>query len=113
MSEACRENIKKFNIKQSVSKFNELVTGLIDESKTNKIEFSQQALSYDEARKKLKALYVCSFDFASQRLRFAFDRLCKKRNPKDILVVGFHFLKFISYILTIPIRWIFYKNVFG
>ena len=112
MAEACVENIKKFSIKQSVSKFNELISELIDESKTNKIEFSQQALSYDEASKKLKALYVCSFDFASQRLRFAFDRLCRKRKPKDILVVAFHIIRLCLYTFTIPTRWIFYKNIF-
>lgn len=112
MAEACVENIKKFSIKQSVSKFNELISELIDESKTNKIEFSQQVLSYDEARKKLRALYICSFDFASQRLRFAFDRLCKKRKPKDILVVAFHIIRLCLYAFTIPTRWIFYKNIF-
>ncbi len=113
ISKAGKENIKNFSVEQTIKNFNELITALINNSKTdNNTSLLQLALSSDEARKKLKALYICSFDFASQRLRFAFDRLCKKRKPRDVLVVGFHIMRFIFYTFTIPIRWLFYKNVF-
>ncbi len=113
MSKACSENIKKFSIEQTILNFNKLVAQSIDSSRINANTCTpKKNLSFDEANKKLKVLYICSFDFALQRLRFAFDRLYKKRNPRDVLVVGFHIMRFLFYILTIPVRWLFYKNVF-
>ncbi len=109
MSENCKEKIEEFSIEKTVAKFDDLIFSLSEKKEKKNVE----VLSKFIARKKIRKLYIWNFDFATQRLRFAFNRFCVNKNLKDLFISFYHILKLLYYVIITPFRIFTSKKIFN
>ena len=99
MSENCIKKIKEFSVENTVKQFDVLIASLPE-----KPNIGAGILSKKEAFKKMRSVYVWYPDKMLNNIKFSVERFQTTKKIYHFILLGYHILRFLLYIVTAPCR---------
>lgn len=99
MSENCLRKIKEFSVENTVKQFDNLITSLPEKPNT-----AAGILSKKEAFKQIRAIYVWHPANMLNNIKLSVKRFQATKKIYHFMLLGYHILRFLFYILTAPCR---------
>ena len=106
MSKNCIEKIKEFSVENTVQQFDELVASLPEKRHTE-----AGILAKNEAFRQLRGIYVWYPDNMLNNIKFSVNRFKTTKKFYHFMLIGYHILRFIGYMLTAPCRIFTIKSI--
>lgn len=107
MSENCIKKIKEFSVENTVLQFDNLIASLPE-----KPNIGAGILSKKEAFKKMRSIYVWYPDKMLNNIKFSVERFQTTKKIYHLILLGYHILRFLLYMVTAPCRIVTAKDVF-
>jgi len=107
MSENCIKRIKEFSIENTVLQFDNLIASLPE--KTNTVA---GILGKKEAFKQMRAIYVWHPVNMLNNIKLSVKRFQATKKIYHFMLLGYHIVRFLFYLLMAPCRIVTAKNVF-
>ena len=108
MSENCIKKIQEFSVENTVRQFDNLIASLPEKPDTG----SAGILSKKEAFKKMRSVYVWYPDKMLNNIKFSVERFQTTKKIYHFILLGYHILRFLLYILTATCRIVTAKKLF-
>lgn len=108
MSENCIKKIQEFSVENTVRQFDNLIASLPEKPDTG----SAGILSKKEAFKKMRSVYVWYPDKMLNNIKFSVERFQTTKKIYHFILLGYHILQFLLYILTATCRIVTAKKLF-
>ncbi len=108
MSENCIKKIQEFSVENTVRQFDNLIASLPEKPDTG----SAGILSKKEAFKKMHSVYVWYPDKMLNNIKFSVERFQTTKKIYHFILLGYHILRFLLYILTATCRIVTAKKLF-
>ena len=107
MSENCLRKIKEFSVENTVLQFDNLIASLPE-----KPNIGAGILSKKEAFRQMRAIYVWHPVNMLNNIKLSVKRFQATKKIYHFMLLGYHILRFLLYILMAPCRMVTAKNVF-
>ena len=107
MSENCIKKIKEFSVENTVLQFDNLIASLPE-----KPDIGAGILSKKEAFRQMRAIYVWHPVNMLNNIRLSVTRFQATKRVYHFMLLGYHILRFLLYVLMAPCRMFAAKNVF-
>ena len=107
MSENCIKKIKEFSVENTVQQFDNLIASLPEKPNT-----AAGILGKKEAFKQMRAIYVWHPVNMLNNIKLSVKRFQATKKIYHFMLLGYHILRFLLYILMAPCRIVTAKNVF-
>ena len=108
MSENCIKKIKEFSIENTVLQFDNLIASLPEKANT-----VAGILGKKEAFKQMRAIYVWHPVNMLNNIKLSVKRFQATKKIYHFMLLGYHILRFLLYILMAPCRMVTAKNILG
>lgn len=108
ISSNCLERIKEFSVESTVLQFDNLITSLPEKPNTA----ADGILSKKEAFKQIRAIYVWHPANMLNNIKLSVKRFQATKKIYHFMLLGYHILRFLFYILTAPCRIFTAKKLF-
>lgn len=99
MSKNCIEKIKEFSVENTVLQFDKLIASLPEKRHTE-----VGILAKNEAFRQLRGIYVWYPDNMLNNIKFSVNRFKTTKRLYHFMLLGYHILRFLGYMLTAPCR---------
>lgn len=99
MSKNCIEKIKEFSVENTVLQFDKLIASLPEKRHTE-----AGILAKNEAFRQLRGIYVWYPDNMLNNIKFSVNRFKTTKRLYHFMLLGYHILRFLGYMLTAPFR---------
>ncbi|UTY28317.1 glycosyltransferase [Treponema putidum] len=106
MSKNCAEKIKEFSVENTVQQFDKLVASLPEKRHTE-----AGILAKNEAFRQLRGIYVWYPDNILNNIKFSVNRFKTTKKFYHFMLIGYHILRFLGYILTASCRIFTAKSI--
>lgn len=107
MSENCIKKIKEFSVENTVLQFDNLIASLPE-----KPDIGAGILSKKEAFRQMRAIYVWHPVNMLNNIKLSVKRFQATKKIYHFMLLGYHILRFLLYVLMAPCRMFAAKNVF-
>ena len=107
MSENCIKKIKEFSLENTVLQFDNLIASLPEKPNTG-----AGILSKKEAFRQMRAIYVWHPVNMLNNIKLSVKRFQATKKIYHFMLLGYHILRFLLYVLMAPCRMFAAKNVF-
>lgn len=99
MSENCIKKIQEFSVENTVLQFDKLIASLPEKRHTE-----AGILAKNEAFRQLRGIYVWYPDNMLNNIKFSVNRFKTTKRLYHFMLLGYHILRFLGYMLTAPCR---------
>lgn len=107
MSENCIKKIQEFSVENTVKQFDELIASLPEKSNTG-----ADILIKKEALKQIRSVYIWYPDKMLSNIKLSVVRFKDTKKIYNFMLLGYHILRFLLYIVTAPCRIVTAKKLF-
>ena len=108
MSENCIKKIKEFSVENTVLQFDNLIASLPEKPNT-----AAGILSKKEAFRQMRAIYVWYPANMLNNIKLSVKRFQAAKKIYHFMLLGYHIVRFLLYILMAPCRIVTAKNILG
>lgn len=108
MSENCIKKIKEFSVENTVKQFDILIASLPEKQDTG----AAGILSKKEAFRQMRSVYVWYPDKMLNNIKFSVERFQTTKKIYHFILLGYHILRFLLYIVTATCRIVTAKKLF-